>query len=71
MTPRLRTLGRYVLLTLVAAVFAGPFLILLTTALKPGSQPVYSFPPDLLPVPRGFEARSHGALLGAFAMDRL
>jgi putative chitobiose transport system permease protein len=51
MTPRPRTLGRYVLLTMIAAVFAGPFLILLTTALKPGSQPVYSFPPDLLPVP--------------------
>ncbi len=51
MRPRLRTLGRYVLLTLIAAVFVGPFLILVTTALKPGTQPVYSLPPDLLPIP--------------------
>jgi putative chitobiose transport system permease protein len=40
-----------VLLTLIAAVFVGPFLILLATALKPGFQPVYAFPPDLLPAP--------------------
>jgi putative chitobiose transport system permease protein len=48
---RLRTAGRYLLLTLIGAVFVGPFLILLTTALKPGSEPVYTFPPDLLPIP--------------------
>ncbi|MGH3877430.1 MAG: carbohydrate ABC transporter permease [Actinophytocola sp.] len=50
-TRTLRTVGRYVLLTLIAAVFVGPFLVLLATALKPGSQPVYAFPPDLLPAP--------------------
>jgi putative chitobiose transport system permease protein len=46
-----RLLGRYLGLTVIAAIFVGPFLILLTTALKPGDQPVYSFPPDLLPIP--------------------
>lgn len=51
MSARLRVAGRYVLLTLIAAVFVVPFLILLTTALKPGSRPVYTFPPDLLPIP--------------------
>lgn len=44
-------LGRYALLVLVAAVFVGPFLILLATALKPSSQPVFSFPPNLIPWP--------------------
>jgi putative chitobiose transport system permease protein len=51
MSPRVRTTGWYVLLTLIASVFVLPFLILLATALKPGSQPVYTFPPDLLPIP--------------------
>ncbi|MGH3758063.1 carbohydrate ABC transporter permease [Actinophytocola sp.] len=49
--PWLRRLGRYALLTLIAAVFVGPFLILIATALKPGTRPVYTFPPDLLPIP--------------------
>ncbi|WP_163505976.1 carbohydrate ABC transporter permease [Fodinicola acaciae] len=43
--------GTYVLLVLVAGVFVGPFLLLLATALKPSSQPVFSFPPDLIPRP--------------------
>lgn len=51
MNSRLRIAGRYALLTLIASVFVLPFLILLTTALKPGSQPVYTFPPHLLPIP--------------------
>ncbi|HZC27185.1 MAG TPA: carbohydrate ABC transporter permease [Actinopolymorphaceae bacterium] len=41
----------YVLLVAVALVFVGPFLILLSTALKPPGQAVYSFPPNLLPIP--------------------
>lgn len=48
---RPRTLGRYLVLCLLAVVFVGPFLILVTTALKPAEQPVYAFPPDLLPIP--------------------
>lgn len=52
MTPRWhRKLLQYALLALIAAVFVGPFLILVATALKPGSRPVYTFPPDLLPIP--------------------
>lgn len=47
----LRTTALYTLLTLVAAVFVGPFLILLSSAIKPSGQPVYSFPPDLIPRP--------------------
>lgn len=41
----------YVLLSAIALVFIGPFLIMLSTALKPASQPVFSFPPDLVPRP--------------------
>lgn len=41
----------YVLLCAVAALFVGPFLLLLSTALKPQSQAVNSFPPDLIPRP--------------------
>ncbi|MFX4272880.1 carbohydrate ABC transporter permease [Propionibacteriaceae bacterium Y1685] len=46
-----RTVLMYVLLTVVGLLFIGPFLIMLSTALKPGSQPVDSFPPDLIPRP--------------------
>uniref|UniRef100_UPI0018EEC272 hypothetical protein n=1 Tax=Micromonospora sp. S4605 TaxID=1420897 RepID=UPI0018EEC272 len=46
-----RTVGFYVLLSLIGALFLGPFLILLASALKPASQPVYSFPPQLIPLP--------------------
>jgi putative chitobiose transport system permease protein len=46
-----RTFGTYVLLVVIACVFAGPFLWLLATALKPSGKPVFSFPPDLIPRP--------------------
>src|SRR5690625_1436340 len=38
-------------LLLVAAVFVGPFVLLLSTGLKPPHQPVYSFPPQIIPLP--------------------
>lgn len=41
----------YALLCAIGTLFVGPFLILLTSALKPASQPVYSFPPQLVPLP--------------------
>ncbi|MBM7789823.1 carbohydrate ABC transporter permease [Tenggerimyces flavus] len=46
-----KRVGTYALLVVVAAAFIGPFLLLLSTALKPGSQSVFSFPPDLIPRP--------------------
>ncbi|MER5421293.1 carbohydrate ABC transporter permease [Streptosporangium roseum] len=55
MTPRLafwlRRAGMYVLLTAIALVFVGPFLILLSAAFKPAGQAVFSFPPDVIPRP--------------------
>jgi putative chitobiose transport system permease protein len=45
----------YVMLVIIAAIFIVPFLIVLSTALKPSSQPVYSFPPDLIPRPPVFD----------------
>ena len=48
---RLRRVGLYVLLIAVAALFVGPFLILLSAATKPASQDVFGFPPDLIPRP--------------------
>ncbi|MFE3449753.1 carbohydrate ABC transporter permease [Nonomuraea sp. NPDC059194] len=47
----MRKAGMYVLLTAIALVFVGPFLILLSAGLKPSSQPVFSFPPDIIPRP--------------------
>lgn len=41
----------YLMLALIAAVFLGPFLLLLSTGLKPIDQPVYSFPPQIIPMP--------------------
>lgn len=41
----------YILLTAIALVFVGPFLILLSAALKPAGQAVFSFPPDVIPRP--------------------
>jgi putative chitobiose transport system permease protein len=41
----------YALLCAIGALFIGPFLILLAAALKPASQPVYSFPPQIIPKP--------------------
>lgn len=55
MTPKLafwlRRAGMYVLLTAIALVFVGPFLILLSAAFKPAGQAVFSFPPDIIPRP--------------------
>ena len=41
----------YVVLITVAALFIGPFLILLSSATKPAGQDVFGFPPDLIPRP--------------------
>ncbi|WP_427895908.1 carbohydrate ABC transporter permease [Kribbella sp. GL6] len=46
-----RRIAWYVLLVAVAALFVGPFLILLSAATKPASQDVFGFPPDLIPRP--------------------
>lgn len=52
-TPRrvARKAGLYALLIAVALLFIGPFVILLSSALKPSSQGVFGFPPDLIPRP--------------------
>ena len=39
----------YVLLILVGIVLIGPFLWLLSTALKSGSENIFKYPPDLIP----------------------
>lgn len=41
----------YVLLVAIGLVFIGPFLIMLSAALKPASQQVFSFPPSFIPHP--------------------
>ncbi|MGC4936518.1 carbohydrate ABC transporter permease [Kribbella sp. DT2] len=46
-----RKIGLYVLLVAVAALFVGPFLILLSSATKSAAQDVFGFPPDLIPRP--------------------
>lgn len=43
--------GMYLLLIAIAALFVGPFLIMLSAAFKPASQQVFSFPPSLIPHP--------------------
>lgn len=48
---RVRRIALYGLLVAVACVFIGPFAILLSSALKPASQDVFGFPPDLIPRP--------------------
>ena len=45
-----RTL-HYLVLIALAAIFVAPFLILLSASLKPATQDVFSFPPDLIPRP--------------------
>lgn len=52
--PRVRLVARYVLLVAVGLLFIGPFLILVSSALKPTGQDVFSFPPDLIPRPPVF-----------------
>ena len=47
----LRRAGMYLLLTAIALAFVGPFLILISAALKPPGQAVFSFPPDVIPRP--------------------
>ncbi|OJV28600.1 MAG: sugar ABC transporter permease [Actinobacteria bacterium 69-20] len=39
------------MLIALAAIFIAPFLILLSASLKPATQDVFSFPPDLIPRP--------------------
>ncbi|WP_329475136.1 carbohydrate ABC transporter permease [Kribbella sp. NBC_01484] len=46
-----RRIAAYVVLIAVAALFIGPFLILLSSATKPAGQDVFGFPPDLIPRP--------------------
>ncbi|MBA4542196.1 MULTISPECIES: carbohydrate ABC transporter permease [Thermoactinomyces] len=41
----------YLLLTVIAVIFIGPFLWLLSTAFKSNGQDVFTFPPDLIPKP--------------------
>jgi putative chitobiose transport system permease protein len=47
----IRRILYYLLLTVGAAVFLFPFLLLLSTALKSPGQSVFGFPPDLIPKP--------------------
>jgi len=44
-------IGLYALMAFVAFLFIVPFLILLSTALKPATQSISDFPPDLIPKP--------------------
>lgn len=48
---RLAKVAHYFLLLLVAVLFIGPFIMLLGTALKPITQSIYAFPPELVPLP--------------------
>ena len=41
----------YLLLLVVAVLFVGPFVLLLSTAMKPETQSIYGFPPSILPLP--------------------
>lgn len=41
----------YLMLIALAAIFIAPFFILLSASLKPATQDVFSFPPDLIPRP--------------------
>lgn len=43
--------GNYVLLIVLALIFIGPFVVLVSSSLKPATQDVFSFPPDLMPRP--------------------
>ncbi len=47
--------GNYLLLTILAIVFVAPFVVLVSASLKPATQDVFSFPPDLIPSPPVFE----------------
>jgi putative chitobiose transport system permease protein len=54
-----KTTGMYVLLTAIACLFVGPFILLVSTAFKSDSQPVFSFPPQWLPDPPVWENFQH------------
>lgn len=41
----------YLLLAVVAVLFVGPFVLLLSTAMKPETQSIYGFPPSVIPLP--------------------
>ncbi|WP_129669347.1 carbohydrate ABC transporter permease [Phytoactinopolyspora endophytica] len=43
--------GNYLLLLVLAVIFVGPFIVLVASSLKPATQDVFSFPPDLIPRP--------------------
>ncbi|MBC6428691.1 MAG: carbohydrate ABC transporter permease [Cellvibrionales bacterium] len=45
----MRRLGQYTVLASIALLFIGPFLWLLSTALKSGSENIFQYPPDLIP----------------------
>lgn len=51
-----RLLAQYGVLIAVAAIFVGPFLVLLSTAFKPKTQELYGSPPDLIPRPPVLDA---------------
>ncbi|WP_084959183.1 carbohydrate ABC transporter permease [Thermoactinospora rubra] len=46
-----RRIGLYGVLSLIAALFVLPFLILLSSSLKPATQPLHEFPPQPVPLP--------------------
>jgi putative chitobiose transport system permease protein len=48
---RLRVPATYLVLCAVAVLFVAPFLLMLSTALKPSTQDVFSFPPSWIPRP--------------------
>jgi putative chitobiose transport system permease protein len=51
-TRRRSTLAvNYAVLVVIAVVFVAPFVVLVSSALKPATQDVFSFPPDLVPRP--------------------
>jgi putative chitobiose transport system permease protein len=48
---RLSVPATYVVLCAVAVLFVAPFVLLVSTALKPSTQDVFSFPPEWIPRP--------------------
>jgi putative chitobiose transport system permease protein len=44
-------IGTYLVLIVIGLIFIGPFLIMLSSALKSAGQQVFTFPPDLVPRP--------------------
>lgn len=52
---RSAVLGNCALLAVVTLVFIAPFVVLVSASLKPATQDVFSFPPDLVPRPPVFD----------------